>query len=110
MNKTGHSAYKDSRKCGTCAFNIKKLSEEEQYKILAALKNLCFPCVYGRNILRKNNIYKLSADKIPIANTSFKTSAIFRTPNRNANSLQGKYLRLTSFLQMDKMCNIPKLS
>jgi len=30
-------ACKDSRKCGTCAFNIKKLSEDEQYKILAAL-------------------------------------------------------------------------
>jgi len=29
--------YKDNRKCGTCAFNIKKLSEDEQYKILAAL-------------------------------------------------------------------------
>jgi hypothetical protein len=30
-------ACKDSRKCGTCAFNIKKLSEEEQYKILSAI-------------------------------------------------------------------------
>jgi len=28
---------KDSRKCHVCAFNIKKLSEDEQYKILAAL-------------------------------------------------------------------------
>jgi len=28
---------KDSRKCNTYAFNIKKLSEDEQYKILAAL-------------------------------------------------------------------------
>jgi len=30
-------ACKDSRKCNACAFNIKKLSEEEQYKILKAL-------------------------------------------------------------------------
>jgi len=30
-------ACKDSRKCETCAFNIKKLSEEEQYKILSAI-------------------------------------------------------------------------
>jgi len=30
-------ACKDSRKCGACAFNIKKLPEEEQYKILSAL-------------------------------------------------------------------------
>jgi len=30
-------ACKDSRKCVTCAFNIKKLSEEEQYKILSAI-------------------------------------------------------------------------
>ena len=30
-------ACKDSRKCHSCAFNIKKLSEDEQYKILAAL-------------------------------------------------------------------------
>jgi len=30
-------ACKDSRKCNSCAFNIKKLSEDEQYKILAAL-------------------------------------------------------------------------
>jgi len=28
---------KDSRKCYACAFNVKKLSEDEQYKILAAL-------------------------------------------------------------------------
>jgi len=28
---------KDSRKCNACVFNIKKLSEDEQYKILAAL-------------------------------------------------------------------------
>ena len=28
---------RDSRKCASCAFNIKKLPEEEQYKILAAL-------------------------------------------------------------------------
>ena len=28
---------KDSRKCGSCAFNIKKLPEDEQYKILTAL-------------------------------------------------------------------------
>ena len=28
---------KDSRKCSSCAFNIKKLSEDEQYKILEAL-------------------------------------------------------------------------
>jgi len=30
-------ACKDSRKCAICAFNVKKLSEDEQYKILAAL-------------------------------------------------------------------------
>ena len=30
-------ACKDSRKCNNCAFNIKELSEDEQYKILAAL-------------------------------------------------------------------------
>jgi len=30
-------ACKDSHKYGTCAFNVKKLSEDEQYKILAAL-------------------------------------------------------------------------
>jgi len=30
-------ACKDSRKCAACAFNVKKLSEDEQYKILAAL-------------------------------------------------------------------------
>jgi len=28
---------KDSRKCNNCAFSVKKLSEDEQYKILAAL-------------------------------------------------------------------------
>jgi len=28
---------KDNKKCSSCAFNIKKLSEDEQYKILAAL-------------------------------------------------------------------------
>ena len=30
-------ACKDSRKCNNCAFSIKKLSEDEQYKFLAAL-------------------------------------------------------------------------
>jgi len=30
-------ACKDSRKCNACAFNVKKLSEDEQYKILTAL-------------------------------------------------------------------------
>jgi len=30
-------ACKDSRKCSACAFNIKKLSEDEQYIILPAL-------------------------------------------------------------------------
>ena len=30
-------ACKDSRKCNACAFNIKKLSDDEQYKILTAL-------------------------------------------------------------------------
>jgi hypothetical protein len=28
---------KDSRKCNSCAFNVKKMPEDEQYKILAAL-------------------------------------------------------------------------
>jgi len=31
-------ACKDSWKCDVCAFNVKKLSEDEQYKILSALK------------------------------------------------------------------------
>jgi len=30
-------ACKDSEKCHVCAFNIKKLSEDEQYKILEAI-------------------------------------------------------------------------
>ena len=30
-------ACKDNGKCGTCAFNIKKLSEDEQYNILSAI-------------------------------------------------------------------------
>ena len=30
-------ACKDSRKCNNCTFSVKKLSEDEQYKILAAL-------------------------------------------------------------------------
>jgi len=28
---------KDSRRCNSCAFNVKKLSEDEQYKVLTAL-------------------------------------------------------------------------
>ena len=30
-------ACKDSRKCNNCVFNVKKLSEDEQYKILAVI-------------------------------------------------------------------------
>jgi len=30
-------ACKDSRRCNSCAFNVKKLSEDEQYKVLATL-------------------------------------------------------------------------
>ncbi|MCL2721318.1 MAG: hypothetical protein FWD47_08270 [Treponema sp.] len=30
-------ACKDNRRCNSCAFNIKKMSEDEQYKLLAAL-------------------------------------------------------------------------
>ena len=30
-------ACKDSRKCDVCAFNVKNLSEDEQYKILKAI-------------------------------------------------------------------------
>jgi len=30
-------ACKDSRKCGTCAFSVKNMSEEEKYKILSSI-------------------------------------------------------------------------